>query len=349
MKSLILLLFCCITAAGLKAQTRAQAAAEINAYREKLTRAFEVFLDASNAETVRLSAVANYAMPVDVKQLVRCAETARNTRESDMIRAAALTKTYAYAGKDEALFSGVIKWVKDKERPELSKASLNTLTLLHFGEPVSSSIGMEITKVMQELTANTNAEYRYTAFAVLSRQQDPFALEQILKGLSALDSSRLPVEQGLALLNNYHKKTDDAYRVVYGVYNKQISQQSRIECIRLLGTYKPAEEAIITIFQNQRETPLVRMAALNTLQASLQKEKLETVIRPVVFNENDNEALRVVALKQIMYIKQANQERSRNRKPGRFSDDVEKLAQTSASPLVKETANNYVFNVNAKY
>ena len=332
-----------------KAQTRQQAQDEINAYREKVFGAFEVFLDASKPETVRLNAIAPYSRVIDFKQLLRCAEVAKNEREPDVIRGAALSRTYAYASRDAALFKGVISWVMNSKNPELAKASLNTLLLMNFDGTSTSYSGQEITRVMHELTGSRDPEYRMAAFGLLTMQEDTYALGIILKDLASLDTSRLSTVEGLIFLNNYQKKSEEIYRAVYGVYNKPVSQQARIESIRLLGGYTPALETVISVLHNQQEAPEVRLAALNMLQASSPQDKLEGYITPVVFNEKENEALRVVALKQMMYIKQSKQERIKSKRPGKFSDDVYQLSQTSAVASVKAAATEFVLNVNTKY
>lgn len=332
-----------------KAQTRQQAQDEINAYREKVFGAFEVFLDASKPETIRLSAVAPYQRVIDFKQLLRCADVAKNELETDLIRGTALSRTYAYASRDAELFKGVISWVMNPKNPELAKASLNTLLLMNFDGTATSYSGQEITRVMHELTGSKDPEYRMAAFGLLTMQQDAYALGIILKDLAALDTSRLSTTDGLIFLNNYQKKSEEIYSTVYGVYNKRVSQQARIESIRLLGGYAPALETIIAVLHDQKEAPEVRLAALNNLQGSSPQDKLEAYITPVVFNEKENETLRVVALKQMMYIKQSKQERIKSKRPGKFSDDVYQLSQTSSVASVKTAANEYVLNVNTKY
>lgn len=332
-----------------KAQTRQQAQDEMNAYREKVFGAFEVFLDASKPETIRLSAIAPYQRVIDFKQLLRCADVAKNERETDLIRGTALSRTYAYASRDAALFKGVIGWVMNPKNPELAKASLNTLLLMNFDGTSTSYSGQEITRVMHELTGSKDPEFRMAAFGLLTMQQDAYALGIILKDLAALDTSKLSTADGLIFLNNYQKKSEEIYSTVYGVYNKRVSQQVRIESIRLLGGYTPALETIIAVLHDQKEAPEVRLAALNNLQGSSLQDKLEAYITPVVFNEKENETLRVVALKQMMYIKQSKQERIKSKRPGKFSEDVYQLSQTSSVASVKTAANEYVLNVNTKY
>ena len=139
------------------------------------------------------------------------------------------------------------------------------------------------------------------------------------------------------------------YAITNSIFNKQISNPVSIACLGIIGNYEPAKRNIIAMLQGGNQSKELRLAALKTMQSTLKSDELLVYTSPIIFNEREDETLRVTALQHITYIHKANQFRQRQSTPGKFTQDVYTLSQNTSSAMVKIAAVKYVDNVNTKY
>ena len=333
----------------INAQTKDQLLLQLQQHKEALYRAYTIFLDNGKSDNARLTAVSQYNSVIDEKQLEGCVKVAENSKESDAIRAAALSRTYTYAATNNELFNKMLGWVTEARMPLLRRSSLNTLELITMGADPAGYSGQQITALLHKLMTDKEHDIRLTAYSMLARIKDEYALTNILQNLNKLDTTTLTLQENLGLLYAYPKRSNEIYNAVYKVFNTRgINTSALTTSIRLLGTYQPSLKKILSIYQDARQLTEVRIAAFNALEG-LQTDELQKYMRTVVFNEKENDDMRIISMRYMMYHLQKPEERVRSNKPDKFSVDVNALAEKSTSEKIRSAAKTYVLNVNSKY
>lgn len=339
----------CICACTLHAQTREQQLQQIQQYRDEVFKAFTVFFNPSASESVRISAVSRYPVALDEKQLLQCVSVAQNVKESDAIRATALERTQAFAGSNANLYNSILQWITDKEHPILRAASLDNLELVTVGGVDLKGTDPQTLDVLRGLLNDKDHDFRIRALGILLNKKDEYTKQLIIQNIVTQNTSMFSLDESLGCLYVFPKFSNDLYAAIYKIMNmREISLVTKANCIRLVGAYSPAQQQILSIYQDAKQPVELRTAALNNLQVS-HKDKLKDYLTTVVLNESDNEDLRIMSITLMKYVQQSKEVRMKTKKLDGFSEQVAALSGTTKSEKVRIAASDYVLHVNSKY
>lgn len=328
-----------------QAQTREELQQQAEQYRTNVYKAFTVFLNAGETENTRIKAVSGYPAAIDAKQLQQCVIIAGNTQETDAIRATALQSSRPGADANPDFFNNLLQWITDEKYPLLRAAAFDKLELITFG----SIAGPQMSDVLKELLTDENHDYRIRALGMLLNSRDEYVQQLIIRNIISPDTSLFTLDESLGCLFVFPKFSNELYASIYKIMNtEEVSVTTKATCIRLIGSYQPAQEQILSIYQNTGEQKELRIAALNNLQVS-QQDKLRDYLSPVIFNENENENMRIMSIELMKYLEQRTEIRAKQKRPDKFSMNIASLAETTKSDAVRNAADDYVLNVNTKY
>ncbi|GJM33358.1 MAG: hypothetical protein DHS20C18_23590 [Saprospiraceae bacterium] len=313
--------------------------------RQEIKKAFDIFINASNAESTRLRAVEKVPTTYDEKQRDLLNRIVRSPNESDAIRAMALNKLKHHLSTDKELLDQIKRWVIDKNTPQmLRKESLNALELVNFSSLGMQGIPDDLLSIYRKLTEDELIEFRRIAFKFLSLRNDDFAQQLLIRGLNNPQNALLPAPESIYYLSyNIH---GDYYPVINRVLLETNDNKTKIQALNVLGNYEPARPKILEILNNAQEDEAVRLAAMKTLNA-FDKTKFAEYVMPLFQARNTPDDLLAYAISAEKHRRNNNRVRAQKYNNGKYQLDpfdrnVKELYEKSSSSIVKRVANDYL-------
>jgi putative ubiquitin-RnfH superfamily antitoxin RatB of RatAB toxin-antitoxin module len=231
---------------------------------KEIAAAFDIFINARLPEADRIKAVEKFAFVQDQKQIQSVRDILSDPKNTDALRAVALSKVKHYLQNDEKLFTDVISWLLNpRTSTALRIETLKAVGTIAFS-PFGTSIQDQLQEVYRKLLDDPKVEFRRAAFNYLSVRGDDLAQKKLVDGLQSAKPP-LPLNESIMMLG--YDIHGDHYPAVFNVLRETRDKSAKIEAIRVLGNYEPARRTIIDLLLSPREDKEIRMASLKTLNA----------------------------------------------------------------------------------
>ena len=332
-----------------KAQTSSKIllAQEIEAFRDEVFKATEVFLNSRNDVNTRVAALSKYPFIYDQLQIQKMRELVLDKAVNPLLRSTGLSKLINLLPDDDELTNNVFKWVEDRTVvKELRNEALNTIRILSFSGFAMSGKNQQFLTTARNLTSDPDVKFRRFAFDYLMAHGDSFAQGLLIKQLENKKTDLLPTVDILRLLSlNPH---GDFLPTVFTVFKSAPNKESKIEAMAILGNYLPAKDMIVSILKNKKETNDTRVAALGILNSSYPDE-FSKFTQNILTDETEPENLRVTAVYMEMFRRKSNQQRNKRTNPDAFDISVKKLAESGKTANIRNAGKSYIDNVSPKF
>jgi hypothetical protein len=280
------------------AQTPEDARREVDALRRDTRAAVAVLLDAGIPVAKRLAAVAEVRTVLDDDQVAAVKRLVANAEEPPEIRAAALERLGSYLAADVAFSRSLLEGLVVPKTPALLRREfLEAAQLLAFSGAGSPDLNQSLQSAWRRLLDDEDRDYREPAYRALCVKGDDVALGRLAKGLQDPAQAPLPPVESVRLLGL--APHGDHLPTLHALFRKPPDAATRLECIRLLGGYAPAQAELGGVLVDTRENEEARLAALGALHANT-PERLAELALPVVRDERAPVRLRVYAIQAEM-------------------------------------------------
>lgn len=342
MRTTILLLIV-LSASALEAQqmsNRQTLAQQVTQYVRTVDEAAETFLNRRLPAVERLKAIEPHLVVYDEQQIEQFKKVAQNVDEPAEIRAAALDRIVSFIPNDERLRPLVLEWLVSTATPRpLRQAALRAEANLSFSEG-------SVPEVYQTLLDDPDLDVRIFAFTKLIIHGDPRAQQELIRGLENPELAPLPAPTALGILSMALK--NEFGPAVYKVLLQTKDDATRLEAIRLLGTYPDAKKTLSAISRDANEKEPFREAALGALYAG-DRDNIVQYVMPILSSGTAPARLQSLGIQMTMNVRRSMRLRVKAKKADAYDRLVARLARESADPAVRTAAGKYIESVRPKY
>jgi hypothetical protein len=345
MKNIILsliLVLGAVMARGQNAQ-RDSLAREVDEYVLSVNQAASQFLDKRLSPEERIKAIQPHAIIYDEKQVEQFKNVALDEQEPPEIRAIALNKIYAHVAGDEKLANLQVQLLGDLKAPKVLREEA-----LQLSANLSFSSG-DVLDVYQKLLDDPELPFRVFAFTKLVIHGDARAQQKLIAGLENPERAPMPAPTAIGILSMALKK--EYLPAVYKVFQQTQDEATRLEAIRVLGSYKEAREKLISISRDSKEKDDFREAALGALYGA-DRENVAQYVAPVLQDKNASPRLHALSIQMAIDVRQSMSYRVNAKE----ADDLDKLIKSiaedktrSKDAVVDKVANKYLQSVRPNY
>lgn len=328
-------------------QDKAQLLAEIEAAQQANFKGFEVFFNSASPASTRINAISTFSGIFDEKQKAQAAELVLNPKEAATIRAAALTHLTDQVIKDEKLWNQVLIWVQNPASgKELRDAALFTLEMLSFSALGVDEKRIETNKTLRTLTRDPDIRFRRFALAYLAAHGDTFTQSLLIDQLERKSVELVPTAEAMGILAlNIH---GDYLPTFNKVFQNPPDSASLRHGIMFLGNYLPAKEKIGSLFKNKNQNLDIRELALLSLLKNYPDEA-DALSVTVLNDKLEPPTFKILVIMNAMYKRKAEWERYQKLGPDTLHEIIKNIAESSAYPLLQETAEEYLETVQVVY
>lgn len=314
--------------------------AQLDAHRANVAESATVFFDRSLSDVKREQAVEDITVFLDVDDVQNAIRTARDSDESARIRVLALTRIQPHLDKEAAFIEDLFSWLADPSTPaKLRRSVADVLNGVMFSSFTMHAKHTEYLTVLGDLLRDSDEDLRRLAFSTLIVYGDDKAEQLLLQGLESPEQALLsPVESIRILGLNLE---GDAFPVLHQVLLNPPDDDSRLEAVRLLGSYKLSRNTILDIVDDSDESVGIRLAALQTLSANA-PDQFASYTMKLVADEDAAESLRTYAIQSEFQrrLAQRQQIKALEQPTDNFDAQILQLRE-SDSDAVRELAVEY--------
>jgi hypothetical protein len=310
--------------------------------RERLALAAAIFLDPTRTFGARLAAVRGVRTFVDEQHTAGAAALALNPIEQPRLRVRALQLTGGRVATDTSFSRQLFRIATDQAAPaDLRHEAVTQLASATFGsETMQLQTGSFLT-TLRAAARDPELRTRRVALRALAGQNDSAGLELLRQDLMrpSPEGPLLPPAEAVQLLG----VNDPApyYELLRRLMRAPPDAATRVAAIGLLGGDTASRAELVRIVRGRDERLAARQAALGALAAG-DPDGLADHIVPVVVDEAAPADLRVRGIKAVEIKRTSRDPRVLGRTPDEFDRAVERLAERSTVPAVRNAARRYV-------
>lgn len=315
--------------------------AQLDAHRANVAASADVFFDQSLSDDEREKAVQNITAFLDEENVQRAIRAAGDAEESVRIKVLALARIQPYLDREIEFVDDLFNWLGDPSTPrEFRRSVADTLNGIMFSSFTMHAKHAEYLTLLRGLLRDPDEELRRLAFSTLIVNGDDEAEQLLLRGLQSQGEALLsPVDSIRILGLNLH---GDAFPVLDQVLMNPPDEDSRLEALRLLGSYLPSRDKILEVLNKSEESDTFRLAALQTLNANVPDQFASYTLR-IVADERVADTLRTYAIQSEFQRRLARRHEIKTLEQATDSFDAEivKLRE-SDSDSVRRLATEYI-------
>lgn len=318
---------------------RAQRAA-IEQHRARLATGAAVFLDGARTPTERLAAVRGIAAFAEPSHVEGGGRVVLDTTEPAAVRLRALQLVGHAIGADTSFARSAFQLVTDTTTPvELRHEAITQVAFATFGSFAFHAIHDGFIQTLRSAARDPDLDIRRVALRALAGQGDEAALRLLEQGLGTPGDARLPPSEAVPLLG----LTDPSpfFPLLHRLMRQPPDSATRLAAIRLLGAYGPSRADLVSVLRDATESATARHAALGALAAG-DPQGLARHVVSVVTDEAAPLELRLRAIKAVEIIRTSRDPRVLGRAPDEFDRALERLAERSRAPAIREAARSYL-------
>ncbi len=316
---------------------------EIDKYVLTVNQAAEQFLNKRLSPEERIKAIEPHAIIYDEKQVEQFKNVVLDSSEPPEIRAKALNKIYAHVAEDERLVGLEVQWLGDRQAPKVLREEA-----LHLAANLSFSSG-DLPDVYQKLLDDPDLQFRVFAFTKLVIHGDARAQQKLIAGLLKPESALLPAPTAIGILSMAVKK--EYLPAVYQVLQETGDEATRLEAVRVLGTYKEARNSLIRISRDPKEKVEFREAALGALYGGDRDNVIEYVA-PILSDKSAPARLQAISIQMAIDVRQSMAYRVKAKNADNLDRLIKSIAEDktlSKDPALDKVAHKYLQTVRPNY
>jgi hypothetical protein len=146
---------------------------------------------------------------------------------------------------------------------------------------------------LRSVAADPSHELRQRVLGLLAREQDGFAVQTLLNGLTDPSKALLPPEKALQLLGN--DPHAEVYDVARRIADSPPNPTARREALRVLGSDAASAPLFESLLADRAEDSDVRQLSSAVLNA-VAPDRLQATARRVVLDPNEDAAVKAACL-----------------------------------------------------
>jgi hypothetical protein len=321
MKKIIFLILVLCSAPVLAQRAQREALArELDEYVITVNRAAAQFLTKSLSPAERIKAIEPYSLIYDEKQKEQFRNVVLDGQETPEVRAAALSRIQDQVSRDQGLESVTLEWLANPRAPRvLRQEALEVAGNLAFLRGIDG-----MTEVLQKMLDDPEPPFRLFAFTQLVVHGDARAQQRLIQGLENPESAPLPAPTAIGVLSMAVKK--EFYPAVYKVLQETKYDATRLEAIRVLGSYPEARARLIAISLSPNEQTQFREAALGALYSG-DRDNIVKYALPIVRDRSAPARLRGIAIQMTIDVRQNMSYRSKVKRADEYDRLIKSIAQ----------------------
>lgn len=310
--------------------------------RSRLAHAAGIFLDPRQTFGARLAAVRRVATFVDEQHTAGAAAVALNPAEQIRLRVKALQLTGQRVATDTSFARQLFAVATDQAAPaDLRHEAVRQLASATFASETMQLQRSAFLRTLRAAARDAELRTRRVALGALAGQNDSVGLELLRQDLMrpSPEGPLLPPAEAVQLLG----LNDPApyYDLLRRLLRVPPDTATRVAAIGLLGGDTASRGELVRIVRGRDERLAARQAALGALAAG-DPDGLADHIVPVVADEAAPADLRVRGIKAVELKRTSRDPRVLGRTPDEFDRAVERLAERSTVPAVRNAARRYV-------
>jgi len=251
-------------------------------------------------------------------------------------RAAAKAERAAQREHDElaARVAELLATLLDRKQSVTSRMeALRALAAFDFLGPQFDPFRADYKQALRDVATDPSATLRDRALELLALDKDPWAQDELVKGLKSPDDAMVSEARAIQFLgyDDHHAEVVPLAREVA----KRSTGPAREEALRVLGSDPKSEQLFRRLLKDKSEKSSVRQLSASGLQ-SLNPEVFDREARKIVTDDSDYNEIRATSLAALAH----------GRPPGSPPPDpkfVEKVQNISTrSPAVQASIDTYL-------
>lgn len=319
-------------------QTAQELRAAVAAREEQIARQAEIFLDRRRPTAERASAVSGVPVFIRSEHLQAAARLALDSLESPQLRALGVSRGLHAFLSDTTLFSALLPLLEGRDTStELRLPILEAVEVAMTGSLVMHTHHERIMSALRAVSQSRDPEVRIRALRLLAIHDDNVTRRLMLEWLSSPESP-IPRHEIVVLLGL--RLNPESLPALHRVMLLSDDSTTRIETIRLVGSYRESRPVIARWFQDPRQSETVRLAAAGALYAA-DPDAFPGLALSIVQDEAAGDALRTYIIQAVRYRRLAMTPAEAGAGGDSFDRAISGLARNSQSAVVRSSAVEY--------